>query len=31
VNVYRALGRIDDMRRENSEYERLKAADANWP
>jgi tetratricopeptide (TPR) repeat protein len=31
VNVYRALGRIDDMRRENSEYERLKAEQSNWP
>jgi tetratricopeptide (TPR) repeat protein len=31
VNVYRALGRIDDMRYENSEYERLKAAQSNWP
>jgi tetratricopeptide (TPR) repeat protein len=31
VNVYRALGRIDDMRRENSEYQRLKAEQSNWP
>lgn len=31
VNVYRALGRMDDMRRENSEYERIKAQQSNWP
>ena len=31
VNVYRALGRIEDMRREQAEYERLKAEQANWP
>lgn len=31
VNEYRALGRIDDMRRENAEYIRLKAEQANWP
>jgi len=31
VNEYRALGRIEDMRRENSEYTRLKAEQANWP
>ena len=31
VNVYRALGRMEDMRRENSEYARLKAEQSNWP
>ena len=31
VNAYRALGRVDDMRREQAEYERLKAAQPNWP
>jgi tetratricopeptide (TPR) repeat protein len=31
VNVYRALGRIDDMRHENAEYGRLKAEQSNWP
>ena len=31
VNEYRALGRIEDMRRENAEYTRLKAEQANWP
>jgi tetratricopeptide (TPR) repeat protein len=31
VNVYRALARIEDMRREQSEYERLKAEQSNWP
>lgn len=31
VNAYRALGRIDDMRREQAEYERLKAEQPNWP
>ncbi len=31
VNAYRALGRIEDMRRENAEYTRLKAEQANWP
>jgi tetratricopeptide (TPR) repeat protein len=31
VNEYRALGRMEDMRRENAEYTRLKAEQANWP
>lgn len=31
VNVYRALGQMEDMRRENSEYQRLKAEQSNWP
>ncbi len=31
VNEYRALGRIEDMRRENAEYTRLKAEQTNWP
>ncbi|HKV61351.1 MAG TPA: tetratricopeptide repeat protein [Candidatus Acidoferrum sp.] len=31
VNEYRALGRIEEMRRENAEYTRLKAEQANWP
>jgi len=31
VNAYRALNRIDDMRRENAEYERLKAEQGTWP
>jgi len=31
VNTYRALNRIDDMRRENAEYERLKAEQGTWP
>lgn len=31
VNAYRALGRIDDMRREQSEYRRLKTEQPNWP
>jgi cytochrome c-type biogenesis protein CcmH/NrfG len=31
VNVYRALGQVEDMRREQSEYERLKAEQSNWP
>jgi tetratricopeptide (TPR) repeat protein len=31
VNEYRALGRIDDIRKEQSEYERLKAEQQNWP
>ena len=31
VNAYRALDRIDDMRREMAEYDRLKAEQANWP
>ncbi len=31
VNLYRALDRVDDMRREMAEYERLKSQEANWP
>ena len=31
VNVYRALHRIEDMRREAAEYERLKAEQGTWP
>jgi len=31
INTYRTLGRIEDMRRENAEYERLKSEQANWP
>jgi len=31
VNVYRALGRASDMRREQAEYNRLKAEQPNWP
>ena len=31
VNVYRALDRIEDMRRESAEYERLKAEQGTWP
>ncbi len=31
VNAYRAVGRVDDMRREREEYERLKSAEQNWP
>jgi tetratricopeptide (TPR) repeat protein len=31
VNEYRSLGRIDDMRREQAEYERLKSEQQNWP
>ena len=31
VSAYRALGRLDDMRREQSEYDRLHAEQANWP
>ena len=31
VNIYRALGRLDDMRREKNEYDRLKTEQANWP
>jgi tetratricopeptide (TPR) repeat protein len=31
INTYRALGRIDDMRREKAEYDRLKTEQANWP
>ena len=31
VNTYRALGRIEEMRKEKAEYDRLKAEQANWP
>jgi tetratricopeptide (TPR) repeat protein len=31
VSAYRALDRIDEMRRENAEYERLKAEQGTWP
>jgi tetratricopeptide (TPR) repeat protein len=31
VNAYRAVGRVDDMRREREEYERIKNAEQNWP
>ena len=31
VNTYRSLGRIDDMKRENAEYQQLKADQPNWP
>ena len=31
VNAYRALDRLEDMRRENVEYSHLKAEQANWP
>ncbi len=31
VTEYRALGRTDDMRREQSDYDRLKAEQKNWP
>lgn len=31
VNAYRALGRIVEMRREQAEYNQLKAEQANWP
>lgn len=31
VNEYRSLGRMDDMRREQAEYERLKVDQQNWP
>lgn len=31
ANAYRALGRIDDVRREQAEYGRLKAEQQNWP
>lgn len=31
ANSYRALGRADDMRREQEEYRRLKAEQQNWP
>lgn len=31
VNTYRALGRIEEMRREQGEYDRLRTEQANWP
>ena len=31
VSAYRTLDRIEDMRRENAEYERLKAEQGTWP
>jgi tetratricopeptide (TPR) repeat protein len=31
ANDYRALGREDDMRREQAEYSRLKSEQQNWP
>jgi tetratricopeptide (TPR) repeat protein len=31
VNTYRALGRVDEMRREQAEYDRLKMEQHNWP
>jgi len=31
VNAYRALGRVDDMKREQAEYNRLKTEQPNWP
>jgi tetratricopeptide (TPR) repeat protein len=31
ANCYRALGRLDDMHREQAEYNRLKVEQANWP
>lgn len=31
VNTYRALGRIDEMKKEKAEYDRLKTQQANWP
>jgi tetratricopeptide (TPR) repeat protein len=31
ANTYRALGRGDDMRREQAEYSRLKSEQQNWP
>jgi tetratricopeptide (TPR) repeat protein len=31
ANIYRALGRADDMRREQAEYRRLKTEQQNWP
>ncbi len=31
VSQYRALGRLEEMRREQAEYERLKTEQANWP
>ena len=31
LTAYRSLGRLEEMRREQSEYDRLKAEQANWP
>jgi len=31
VNAYRALGRLEDMRREKAEYDRLRSEQRNWP
>jgi tetratricopeptide (TPR) repeat protein len=31
ANCYRALGQLDDMRREDAEYNWLKVEQANWP
>jgi len=31
VNTYRALGRIEEMKKEKAEYDRLKAEQSNWP
>jgi len=31
VNAYRALDRLEDMRREKAEYDRLQKEQANWP
>lgn len=31
MNAYRALGRTEDLRREQAEYNRLKAQQPNWP
>ena len=31
VNAYRSLDRLEDMRKEMAEYDRLKAEQANWP
>jgi tetratricopeptide (TPR) repeat protein len=31
VSAYRALGRLEDMRREQVEYDRLKTDQPNWP
>lgn len=31
VSAYRALGRVEDMRREEAEYVRLKTEQTNWP
>ncbi|MFB3779708.1 MAG: tetratricopeptide repeat protein [Bryobacteraceae bacterium] len=31
VGAYRAVGRLEDMRREQAEHDRLKAEQTNWP